>query len=77
MEAVNVGGTERVLDAAIEAGVPRIVHVSTTNVFGNTRGKVVEDTYERPEGEFVSAYDETKYRAHRAAQDRIAQAHRS
>ena len=72
MEAVNVGGTERVLDAAIEAGVPRIVHVSTTNVFGNTRGKVVEDTYERPEGEFVSAYDETKYRAHRAAQDRIA-----
>ena len=32
----NVRGTERVLDAAIEAGVPRIVYVSTVGVFGNT-----------------------------------------
>ncbi len=30
----NVGTTERVLDAAIAAGVPRIVYVSTVNVFG-------------------------------------------
>jgi dihydroflavonol-4-reductase len=67
---VNVAGTERVLDAAIEAGVPRIVHVSTTNIFGNTRGAVVEDGYERRGGEFVSYYDETKYRAHLAAEER-------
>src|SRR5918999_6329141 len=34
MWEANVRGTERVLDAAIEAGVGRIVYVSTANVFG-------------------------------------------
>jgi dihydroflavonol-4-reductase len=72
MRDVNVGGTERVLDAAIAAGVPRIVHVSTANVFGDTRGRVVDERYERPAGEYVSYYDETKLAAHRAALERAA-----
>jgi nucleoside-diphosphate-sugar epimerase len=70
----NVGGTERVLDAAIEAGVGRIVYVSTANVFGNTRGDVADESYRRDESEgFLSWYDETKYRSHQIARDRIAQ----
>jgi dihydroflavonol-4-reductase len=69
----NVGGTERVLDAAIDAGIMRIVYVSTCNVFGNTHGEVVDETYRRDEAEgFLSAYDESKYRAHLAAEERIA-----
>jgi nucleoside-diphosphate-sugar epimerase len=72
MFAANVTGTERVLDAAIEAGVPRIAYVSTVNVFGNTRGVVVDETYRRPGDDFLSYYDETKYRAHVAAEERIA-----
>ena len=72
MYETNVRGTERVLDAASEAGVPRIVYVSTVNVFGNTRGDVVDETYERPKDGFLSYYDETKYEAHQAARDRIA-----
>jgi dihydroflavonol-4-reductase len=69
----NVEGTEAVLDGAIEAGVPKIVYVSTVNVFGNTDGHVVDETYERDESEgFVSYYDETKYRSHQIAKDRIA-----
>src|SRR5439155_6788616 len=72
MFEANVRGTELVLDAAIEAGVGRIVYVSTVGVFGNTRGQVVDETYERPPGEWLSAYDESKYLAHRAAEDRIA-----
>jgi dihydroflavonol-4-reductase len=72
MHAANVLGTERVLDAAIDAGVARIVYVSTVNAFGNTNGVVVDESYERPPGEFVSAYDETKYLAHQAAVERIA-----
>src|SRR5215211_1071490 len=61
----NVKGTERVLDAAIDAGVGRIVYVSTVNVFGNTRGRVVDEDYERDEADgFLSCYDETKYRSH-------------
>ena len=71
MRDVNVGGTERVLDAAIAAGVRRIVHVSTVNAFGNTKGRVVDETYERRvEDGFLSAYDETKYAAHRVALER-------
>jgi dihydroflavonol-4-reductase len=69
----NVGTTVRVLDAAIEAGMPRIVYVSTNNVFGNTHGRIVDETYRRDLGEgFISWYDETKFRAHVAAEQRIA-----
>jgi dihydroflavonol-4-reductase len=68
----NVRGTERVLDAAHEAGTQRMVYISTCNVFGNTHGKVVDEGYRRDESEgFLSFYDETKYRAHQVAEDRI------
>jgi dihydroflavonol-4-reductase len=70
MYATNVTGTERVLDAAARAGVPRVVHVSTVNVFGNTRGRVVDESSVRPPGPFLSWYDETKFRAHEAALQR-------
>ena len=69
----NVGTTTRVLDAAVAAGVPRIVYVSTVNVFGNTRGRVVDESYRRDllDG-FLSWYDETKYLAHEVVEARIA-----
>ena len=73
MYEANVQGTERVLDAAIELGVPRIVYVSTVAVFGNTKGEVVDESYQRDEAEgFLSYYDETKYLSHKVAKDRIA-----
>ena len=69
----NVGTTERVLDAAIKAGVPRILYLSTLGVMGNTRGRLVDETYRRDSTDgFLSWYDETKYRAHEAAEARIA-----
>jgi dihydroflavonol-4-reductase len=72
----NLGTTERVLDAAINAKVRRIVYVSTVNVFGNTHGKVVDESYRRDpdtkDGKFLSYYDESKFRAHLAAEERIA-----
>jgi dihydroflavonol-4-reductase len=72
MYEANVGATQRVLDAAIAAGVPRIVYISTVNVFGNTHGRIPDETYERNVAEgFVSYYDETKYKAHLAAEHRI------
>ena len=67
----NVRGTERVLDCAIQAGVPKILYVSTVNVFGNTGGKVVDETYERPRNGYLSQYDKTKFDAHQVALDRI------
>ncbi|MDQ4026651.1 MAG: NAD-dependent epimerase/dehydratase family protein, partial [Actinomycetota bacterium] len=73
MFEANVRGTERVLDAAVAAAARRIVYVSTVNVFGNTRGDVVEETHQRDLNEgFLSVYDETKYLAHQVALDRIA-----
>ena len=56
----NVGTTTRVLDAAEIAKTPRIVYVSTVNAFGNTHGRVVDETYRRDLSEdFLSWYDET------------------
>jgi len=72
MHEANVRGTERVLDAAIDAGVQRIVYVSTCAVFGNTGGEVVDETYRRSGRDFTSYYDETKFLAHEVAEDRIA-----
>jgi nucleoside-diphosphate-sugar epimerase len=73
MHEANVAVTERVLDAAIAEGVERIVAVSTVNVLGNTHGAVPDETHRRDLAEgFVSYYDETKYRAHVAAEARIA-----
>ncbi|MEA2447728.1 MAG: hypothetical protein QOK47_1365 [Actinomycetota bacterium] len=71
MHEANVTGTEIVLDAAIEAGVGKIVYVSTIGYFGNTRGKVVDETFVRTDFDWLSAYDETKYLAHEIATDRV------
>ena len=69
----NVEGTRRILDAAEAAGVQRIVYVSTGNVFGDTKGQVVDETYKRDLSEgFLSYYDETKYRSHELVKERIA-----
>jgi dihydroflavonol-4-reductase len=65
MWEANVAGTERVMSAALEAKVPKIVYVSTCGVFGNTHRKVVDETYEHPGREFTSYYEETKLEAHR------------
>jgi nucleoside-diphosphate-sugar epimerase len=72
MYDANVTGTERVFDAAAEAGVSRILYVSTIGVFGNTNRKVVDETFERTDKKWLSVYDETKYLAHEVAEDRIA-----
>lgn len=71
MFETNVEGTANVIDAAWDVHVPRIVYVSTVNVFGNTHGEVVDETYERRAGDWLSAYDWTKYEAHQVAKDRI------
>jgi dihydroflavonol-4-reductase len=68
----NVRGTERVLDAAVEAEVERIVYVSTIGAFGNTRGTVVDEAYRHPGDRYLSYYEETKVLAHRVAEGRIA-----
>jgi dihydroflavonol-4-reductase len=68
----NLGTTTRVLDAAVSVGLDRIVTVSTVSVFGNTMGRIVDEGYRRDLSEgFMGYYDETKFLAHRAVEERI------
>lgn len=72
MHDANVGATHRMLDAFATAGLDRLVAISTINVAGNTHGRIVDERYRRDLSEgFLSYYDETKYLAHRAVQERI------
>jgi dihydroflavonol-4-reductase len=73
MREANVGGTERVLGAALQAQIPRVVYVSTVGVFGNTHGQVVDESYEHPAQDFTSAYEETKWEAHQVAKRLIGE----
>lgn len=74
MHRANVEGTMRVVGAALAAGVGRVLYVSTVNAFGNTKGDVVDEAYERDVTEgFVTYYDETKYLAHRWVADRVGE----
>ncbi len=70
MREANVGGTERVLRAALEAKIPKIVYVSTVGI-GNTGGKVIDESYEYPGKDFTSCYEETKWEAHQIAKRMI------
>jgi dihydroflavonol-4-reductase len=72
MYEANVSGTEGVLRAALEAGIPKVVYVSTVGAFGNTHGQVVDESYEHPGKGFTSYYEETKLEAHRIAKRMIA-----
>ena len=67
MFEANVRGTERVLQAAQDLGIPRVVYVSTCGVFGNTDGKTVDETHRHGGESFASYYEETKFLAHEVA----------
>ncbi len=64
--AVNVEGTRNVLDAMKTLGIEKGVYTSTLAVNSDTRGRLVDETYEYT-GPHLSIYDETKAEAHRVA----------
>lgn len=63
MERINVEGTQAVLEVAQSSCISKIVYCSTIGVFGDTRGKVINETFKRTQANFSSAYDRTKYLA--------------
>jgi nucleoside-diphosphate-sugar epimerase len=67
MYEANVIGTENALTAALTEKVGRVVYISTVGAFGNTKGRVVDESYEHPDGGYTSYYEETKVEAHRLA----------
>jgi len=70
MERVNVAGTQAVLEVAqalgneqIPAKYPKVVYCSTIGIFGDSKGQVIDETFDRVQPDFSSAYDRTKYAA--------------
>jgi dihydroflavonol-4-reductase len=50
-----------------------VVYVSTVGIFGNTHGRIVDESYEHPAKDFTSAYEETKWEAHQVAKRLIGE----
>jgi dihydroflavonol-4-reductase len=65
LEAVNVEGTRRLLDAAARAGVRRIVHTSTAGTCGPVAGRAATEDDSPPSWELVVPYKRTKIKAER------------
>lgn len=61
---VNVGGTQRLLEAALRAGVKRFVHTSTVGVHGDVGEATVDETAPFGPGDI---YQETKVEGERLA----------
>ncbi|MGI9438013.1 MAG: NAD-dependent epimerase/dehydratase family protein [Geminicoccaceae bacterium] len=68
---VNVRGTEHVLDAALAAGVERVVHTSSSTVLTSRdvgyRGTTIDETFETLEKNLVGHYARSKWRGERLA----------
>jgi nucleoside-diphosphate-sugar epimerase len=71
MARVNVEGTRAVMEVAQELGVSKVVYCSTIGIYGDTQGKVIDETFNRSQTNFSSAYDSTKYEAQQIV-DRLA-----
>ncbi|MDJ0607872.1 MAG: NAD-dependent epimerase/dehydratase family protein [Kiloniellales bacterium] len=69
--AVNVGGTENVLDAAIAARARRFVHTSTWNTFGLELGVVSEESAQLGGRSWIN-YNRTKFLAEQKVREAVA-----
>ncbi|HEY9662860.1 MAG TPA: NAD-dependent epimerase/dehydratase family protein [Allocoleopsis sp.] len=73
MERVNVEGTRAVLEAMQATGVPKMVYCSTIGIYGDTQGKTIDETFQRQQPDFSSAYDSTKYKAQQLINQAVAE----
>ncbi len=63
MARVNVEGTRAVVETAQALQIPKLVYCSTIGIYGDTQGRVIDETFQRQQQGFSSAYDRTKYQA--------------
>src|SRR5215469_13118295 len=71
MEQANVGGTNNVLGAALQAGIARTIYVSTVWALGPSGyppdPAVPKDESQRHAGSYLTPYERSKADAHQAA----------
>jgi dihydroflavonol-4-reductase len=66
---INVGGTDNVLGAAADKGVPKVVYTSSVGALGLTRdGTPADETTPVSRDEVVGRYKKSKYDAERVAE---------
>jgi dihydroflavonol-4-reductase len=58
MARINVEGTRAVMEVAQAAHVSKVVYCSTIGVYGDTQGRVIDETFQREQQDFSSAYDQ-------------------
>jgi nucleoside-diphosphate-sugar epimerase len=73
MFQINVKGTENVMYAAAEAGVPKVVYCSSVAVLGTHAPGDVPDESFKHSGRFTSIYEETKWQAHERVREFVAE----
>lgn len=74
-DRVNVGGTERLIRAASEAGVPKIVYTSSFIALGPSNGRPLGEEDPRRTTEVHNDYERTKVKADETARRLIAEGH--
>ncbi|MEM1252954.1 MAG: NAD-dependent epimerase/dehydratase family protein [Cyanobacteria bacterium P01_H01_bin.21] len=73
MQRVNVEGTRTVLEAIkTQTHPPKLIYCSTIGIYGDTAGQVIDESYQRTQKGFSSAYDETKYKAQQLVNQHVA-----
>lgn len=72
MARINVEGTRAVLAAAQAAQIQKMVYCSTIGIYGDTQGEVIDETFQRRQQGFSSAYDSTKYQAQQLVDQAVA-----
>jgi dihydroflavonol-4-reductase len=72
MAQVNVAGTRNILTAAKAADIQKMLYCSTIGVYGDTKGQVIDETFQRQQQGFSSAYDSTKYEAQQLVNQAVA-----
>ncbi len=68
--AVNVGGTENVVEAAIASGARRFVHTSTWNTYGLEQGELHENSAQLGGGSWIN-YNRTKFLAEQKVREAV------
>jgi nucleoside-diphosphate-sugar epimerase len=64
MAAINLEGARNTLELAAVLGVPKIIHTSTVGVFGNTNGRIVDESHRAGKEAMSTEYERTKWAAH-------------
>ena len=71
--ATNLEGTRNVMQAALRAGVERIVHTSSVATIALRSGEIADESTPLPENEAIGAYKRSKIAAERLVDSMVAE----